>query len=97
MKADLIAVKDSKGDEGAFTSLVQKVLDNAPDAKLILISDNAGTLAAGGKLCGDRKPLLLGADSNNREAMANLARNWDAHLGYETPILTILLRLLSNS
>jgi len=81
MKADLIAVKDSKGDEGAFTSLVQKVLDKSEDANLILISDNADTLAAGAKLCGDRKPLLLGADSNNTEAMANLAKELECPLG----------------
>jgi len=81
MKADLIAVKDAKGDEGAFTALVQKVLDKAPDANLVLISDNADTLSAGAKLCGERKPLLLGADSNNREAMANLAKELECPLG----------------
>jgi acetyl-CoA decarbonylase/synthase complex subunit gamma len=81
MKADLLAVKDSKGDEGAFTSLVQKVLDKAPDANLVLISDNADTLAAAAKLCGDRKPLLLGADSNNRETMSNLAKELGCPLG----------------
>jgi acetyl-CoA decarbonylase/synthase complex subunit gamma len=41
MKADLIAVKDTKGDEGSFTGLVQKVLDNSSDANLILMTDNA--------------------------------------------------------
>src|SRR5210317_667629 len=58
MKAELIAVKDTKGDEGAFTSLVQKVLDNASDAKIILMSNNVDTVGAGAKACGDRKPLL---------------------------------------
>ncbi len=74
MKAELIAVKDTKGDESAFTALVQKVLDNAPDANLILMSDNPDTIAAGAKSCGDRKPLLYGANKDNREAMANLAK-----------------------
>ena len=81
MKADLIAIKDSKGDEGAFTSLVQKVLDNAPDAKLILMSDNPDTIGAGAKACGDRKPLLLGANKDNREAMGNLAKELGCPLG----------------
>jgi acetyl-CoA decarbonylase/synthase complex subunit gamma len=74
MKADLIAVKDASGDVAAFTGLVQKVLDKAPDANLILMSDNADTIAAGAKACGERKPLLYGASDNNREAMANLAK-----------------------
>ena len=81
MKPDLIAVKDSKGDQSAFTALVQKILDKAPDANLILISDNAETLAAGAKLCGAKKPLLLGADSSNREAMAKLAKETGCPLG----------------
>ena len=81
MKADLIAVKDTKGDEGAFTGLVQKVLADAPDAKLVLISDNPGILAAGAKACGDRKPLLLGANKDNREAMGNLAKELGCPLG----------------
>src|SRR5210317_1789686 len=74
MKADLIAVKDTKGDEGAFTGLVQKVLDNSSDANLILMTDNPDTMAAAAKACGDRKPLLYGADKDNREDMGNLAK-----------------------
>jgi len=81
MKADLIAIKDSKGDEGTFTSLVQKVLDKAPDAKLILMSDNPDTIGAGAKACGARKPLLFGANKDNREAMGNLAKDLGCPLG----------------
>ncbi len=80
MKAELVAVKDANGDEGAFTALVQKVLDNAPDANLILMSDNADIIGAGARACGDRKPLLYGANSDNREAMAGLAKELDCPL-----------------
>jgi acetyl-CoA decarbonylase/synthase complex subunit gamma len=75
MKADLIAVKDAKGDEGAFTALVQKVLDGAPDANLVLMSENPDIIGAGAKACGDRKPLLYGANKENREAMGNLSKD----------------------
>jgi acetyl-CoA decarbonylase/synthase complex subunit gamma len=81
MKADLFAIKDSKGDAGAFTALIQKLLDKATDANLVLISDNAETLSAGAKLCGEKKPLLLGADSNNHEAMAKVAKELGCPLG----------------
>ncbi|MGV1098921.1 acetyl-CoA decarbonylase/synthase complex subunit gamma [Thiovibrio sp. JS02] len=75
LKADLIAIKDGKGDDAAFTALVKKVLDNAPDAGIILISDNAETLKAGAAACGERKPLLYGATADNAEAMAAVAKD----------------------
>jgi acetyl-CoA decarbonylase/synthase complex subunit gamma len=81
MKPDLIAVKDSKGDENAFSALVKKVLDMAPDANLVLISNNAATLSAAAKLCGERKPLLMGAESSNREAMVSIAKELECPLG----------------
>ena len=74
MKADLVAVKDTKGDEGAFTSLVQKILDNASDANLILMSDNPDILAAGLKACADKKPLIYAATKDNIDRVAELAK-----------------------
>ncbi len=74
LKADLIAIKDSNGDAAAFTALVKKVLDGAPDAGLILMSDKTETLKAGTAACGERKPLLYGASADNAEAMAALAK-----------------------
>lgn len=81
MKADLIAVQDSNGDQGAFTGLVRKVLDGAADATLILISEDPAILKAGAELCGARKPLLLGATTGNCDAMADLARELSCPLG----------------
>ncbi len=74
MKADIIAVKDDDGDQDAFTGLVKKVLEGAPDAALVLISDNPDTLAKGAEICGDRKPLLYGATAGNADAMAGMAK-----------------------
>ena len=81
MKPDLIAVKDTKGDEGAFTGLIQKVLDGAADAKLILMSDNAELLKAGAAACGDRKPLLFGATNDNAQALADLGKETGLPIG----------------
>lgn len=81
MKPDLVAVKDASGNETAFTGLVQKVLDGAPDAALILMSDNAQTLEAGAKVCGERKPLLFGATSDTCEAVAEVAKSAGCPLG----------------
>lgn len=74
LKADLVAVKDAKGDETAFVALVKKVIESAPDAKLILMSESAASLKAGAGACGDRKPLLYGATSENATALIALAK-----------------------
>lgn len=75
LKADLIAVKDTKGDTAVYTGLVQKVLGGAADAGIILMSDNTDNLAAAAKACGDRKPLVYGATLGNADAFANLAKD----------------------
>ena len=81
MKADVIAVKDAKGDESSFTALTQKVLDGAKDAKLVLMSDSAASLTAAAKACGDRKPLLFGATLDNAADMASAAKDCGCALG----------------
>lgn len=81
MKAEIIAIKDAKADEGSFVALTQKVLDGAKDAKLILISDNAATLTAATKACGDRKPLIFGATLDNAGDMAAAAKDSGCVLG----------------
>lgn len=81
LKADLIAIKDSDGDQGKFTTLVQKVLDGAPDANIILMSEDAGNMGAGAKLCGDRNPLLFGATDANVVDMAGVAKDTGCALG----------------
>ena len=75
MKADLIAVKDANGDQGAFTDLVQKVLDEAEDANLILMSGSTDNLAAAAKLCGERKPLLYSSSQDDLDGLAALAKD----------------------
>ncbi|NTV12607.1 MAG: acetyl-CoA decarbonylase/synthase complex subunit gamma [Desulfobulbaceae bacterium] len=81
MKADIIAVKDAKGDETAFVALTQKVLAGSADAKLVLMSDSATNLKAAAKACGDRKPLLFGATAANAAEMAAAAKECDCPLG----------------
>jgi acetyl-CoA decarbonylase/synthase complex subunit gamma len=81
MKADLIAIKDSDGDQGKFTALVQKVLDGAPDANIILMSEAAANMAAAAKICGTRNPLLFGATDANLVEMAAVAKDTGCPLG----------------
>ncbi len=73
LRPELIAVKDESGDAGKFEALVSKVKQNS-DACIILMSTNPSILAAGLKVCADRKPLVYAATKDNLEAVAKLAK-----------------------
>lgn len=81
LKADLFAIKDTKGDEAAFTALTQKVLAGADDAGIILMSSNPANIKAAASACGARKPLLYGATAENAEGMAAVAKELGCPLG----------------
>ncbi|HFQ88561.1 MAG TPA: acetyl-CoA decarbonylase/synthase complex subunit gamma [Desulfobulbus sp.] len=80
MRTNLIAVKDA-GDGGAFTALVNKVLEAAPKAAIILMSEDVENMKAAAEACGERTPLLYGATADNAEAMAALAKEVGAPVG----------------
>ncbi len=81
LKAELIAIADTAGDQGKFTALTEKVLADAPDASIILMTEDVDTMSAAVKLCGDRKPLLFGATDENVDAMATVAIDAACALG----------------
>ncbi|MCX6003389.1 MAG: acetyl-CoA decarbonylase/synthase complex subunit gamma [Chloroflexi bacterium] len=73
LRANAIAIKSESGDPAKFEMLVEKIA-KATDGALILISNQPDILAAGLKVCADRKPLLYAATMANAEAIAKLAR-----------------------
>ncbi len=81
MKAELIAIADTAGDQAKFTALTEKVLAGAPGAAIILMTEDADAMGAAAKLCGDRMPLLFGATDANVDAMAGVAKDTGCALG----------------
>jgi len=73
LRPELVAIKDESGDANKFETLVDKVTKNS-DASIILMSNNPDTLAAGLKVCADRKPLIYAATKDTLEAVAELAK-----------------------
>jgi acetyl-CoA decarbonylase/synthase complex subunit gamma len=73
LRPDLIAAKDDSGDKAKFEALASKVKQNS-DGGIILMSTNPDILAAGLKVCADRKPLLYAATEENWEQVAGLAK-----------------------
>jgi acetyl-CoA decarbonylase/synthase complex subunit gamma len=73
LSANLVALKSETGDAAKFAALVNKVKTGS-DANIILMSDKTEVLAAGVKVCADRKPLLYAATKENLDAVTALAK-----------------------
>lgn len=79
LKADLIAVKDD-GDKAAFTTLVERVRKECPDAAIILMTGDADAMSAAADICGEHKPLLYAATEENADAMVAIAKDKECPL-----------------
>jgi len=73
LQADLVAVKADSNDASKFAAVVGKVKDGT-DGGIILMSTNPDVLAAGLKVCAERKPLLYAATEENLDKVAELAK-----------------------
>jgi len=96
MRANLIAVRDADGDTAAFTSLVQKVMDKAPKASLILMTENLDNMQAGAETCADRTPLLYAATADNWQAMGDLAKKLNCPIAVKGQNLDQLVEISEN-
>jgi acetyl-CoA decarbonylase/synthase complex subunit gamma len=73
LRPELVAVKSESGDAAKFGALVSKVAGSI-DGGIILMSADPDVLAAGLKECADQKPLVYGANADNLDAVAALAK-----------------------
>jgi len=73
LRPDLAALKNKSGDAQKFAALAGRVKDKS-DCGIILMSDNPDVLAAGLKVCADRKPLLYAATKDTLDRVAELAK-----------------------
>ena len=75
LRPEMIAVKGESEDASQFASVVTKVKQSS-DGGIILMSSSPDVLAAGLKVCADRRPLIYAATEGNLEAVANLAKEY---------------------
>ncbi len=80
LRPEIVAVKSESGDAAKFAALVGKIAKGS-DAAIILMSRDSDVLAAGLKECADDRPLLYGADKDNLEAVAALAKEGGCAVG----------------
>jgi acetyl-CoA decarbonylase/synthase complex subunit gamma len=76
---DLVAVKAKSGAPEKFRETVKTVRENCP-LPIILISENAESLRAALEVSAPSRPLLWGADKDNAEGMAALAKEFSVPL-----------------
>lgn len=72
----MVAVKNSAGDPGKFAEAVKAAADNT-DFPLVLISEDPAAVEKALEIAAGKKPLVCGANSDNYEAMTNLAKKYD--------------------
>jgi len=73
LRPELVAVRGDSGDAKKFEAVVSKVKQNS-ECSIILMSTNPDVLAAGLRVCADRKPLLYAATEDNLERLTDLAK-----------------------
>ena len=95
LRPELVAVKNDSGDAGKFEAVVNKVKQNS-DCGIILMSNNPDVLAAGLKVCVDRKPLLYAATEDNLDKVASLARENSCPVAVKASSLEGLAQLTSK-
>jgi len=95
LRPDLIAVRDDSGDATRFAAVVSKVKQST-DGGIILMSSNPDTMAAGLKVCADRKPLLYAASEENSDRMADLAKGSSCPLAVKASSVEKLAELTTK-
>jgi len=73
LRPEMAAIRCDSGQADLFASITNKVKQNS-DCSIILMSTNPDIIAAGLKVCTDRKPLIYAATKDNADAMISLSR-----------------------
>ncbi len=92
LTVDGFAVASTSGDPNAFSAAVQAVRE-VSKRPIILMSRDANVIKAGLNRLKDETPLIYGADVNNWEAFANLAKESKSALGLVAGSLAELAEL----
>ncbi|MEW6163276.1 MAG: acetyl-CoA decarbonylase/synthase complex subunit gamma [Nitrospirota bacterium] len=81
LRIDAVALINDSHDVGRFEAAAKIVAKKACDVPVIICAGNPGAAEAAVKLFVDKKPIIYGANSENAEAMANIAKTYKATLG----------------
>lgn len=89
---DMVCVNNDSGDPAKFAAAAKVVSEKCPMA-IILNSENPDALKAALDVCGEKRPLLYGANANNYEKVAALAKEKNCPVGVKADGLEALADL----
>jgi acetyl-CoA decarbonylase/synthase complex subunit gamma len=89
---DIVAVQNTSNSAEKFSNATKMAANNSHLA-LVLMSDSAENMKAALDACGSKRPLLWGANAQNYEAMAQLAKEKNYPLVVSAPKLEELADL----
>jgi acetyl-CoA decarbonylase/synthase complex subunit gamma len=81
LRVDAIALMNDSNDAGKFETAAKIIAQKAPDIPVIICSGNPLAAEAAVKLLADKKPIIYGANLENAETMANVAKTYKTTLG----------------
>lgn len=81
LRIEAIALINESGDKANFESAAKLISQNALDIPVIISTTDPLCAAAAIKFFSGKKPIIHGANSENAEAMANIAKKENAILG----------------
>ncbi len=81
LRIDALALTNDSNDVGKFETAAKIISSKARDFPVIICTENPSIAEPVVKLLSNKKPILYGANSENSEAMANLAKTHKVTLG----------------
>jgi acetyl-CoA decarbonylase/synthase complex subunit gamma len=97
LRVDAIALVNDSADAGRFQSAALLIASEAPSVPTMLCTTNPQTAEGAVKLFADKRPIIHGANTENIEAMAALAKAWKATLGVSATGLEELTQLTEKA
>ena len=92
LRPELAAVKDVNGDKDAFAALAKMVAETS-EFNLVLMSEDAGVMAAGIEACGFKRPVIYAATEGNVDVYGKLALDNELPLAVKADSIDGLIAL----
>ena len=95
LRPELVALKDANGDKDAFAAAAKTIAETS-EFNLILMSEDAGVMAAGVEACGFKRPLIYAATEGNLDDFGALAKEHDLPLAVKADSVEGLVPLTTK-
>ena len=95
LRPEFVALKDTGGDQDAFAATAKTIAETS-EFNLILMSEDAGVMAAGIEACGFKRPLIYTATEGNLDEFGALAKENDLPLAVKADSVEGLVPLTTK-